>query len=474
MSVPILSVAQMRAWENATWQSGQTEAAVIERVGRAVAQRALRLTQPRDFILLLAGKGHNGDDVRAARPHLPEREVKLFEVNSAADDFPSLNTALAQSPALIVDGLFGIGLNRPLDDSWHTFIARINHARRPVLAVDVPSGLDAETGTPASPSGTAIEAALTLTVGAPKLGLLAPGAERFVGRLEVAEDVGLSPCTETSELVWTSPGDFSNFPPPRPVAGHKSTFGHLAIIAGSVGYHGAAVLAARGAQRAQPGLITLFTHEPVYHAIAPQLQAPMVKLWDATAKFAADFTGLLVGPGLAATDLPPDMKLVARKLWRDYLSPVVVDASSLDWLPLDTVPRNAVRVITPHPGEAARLLKTTAQQIQQNRLHAVREISKTFGNCWVVLKGHHTLIGRGTGEVFVNPSGNPYLAQGGSGDLLAGFIAGILAQPAIQADPARALRYAVWLHGAAADALQSRRPHWTIDDLAGELGNARG
>ncbi|MSU59207.1 MAG: NAD(P)H-hydrate dehydratase [Pedosphaera sp.] len=470
MSVPIITVAQMRAWETATWQTGQTEAKVIHLVGVAVAQRVLKLTRPGEGIVLLAGKGHNGDDVRAACEHILDRRVDLLEVDSPADDLVDLEAALKQKPALIVDGLFGIGLDRPLDDEWKKFISRLNAARVPVLAVDVPSGLNADTG---QTFGAAVEAAVTLTVGAPKRGLLAPGAEQFVGRLEVADEVGLSPCAETSELNWMLPQDFAAFPPRRPAAGHKGAFGHLGIIAGSVGFHGAAVLATRGAQRAQPGLVTLFVHEPVYHAIAPQLQAAMVKLWDAGVKFATEFTATLIGPGLAANDLPADMKLVTRKLWRDSLLPVIVDASALDWLPLDPVPRGAIRVLTPHPGEAARLLKSTAQHVQVNRTHALREISKSFGNSWVVLKGYHTLIGRSSGEIFVNPTGNPHLAQGGSGDLLAGFIAGLLAQPALQADVAATLRYAVWQHGAAADALQSRRGHWIIEDLAAELGSAR-
>jgi hydroxyethylthiazole kinase-like uncharacterized protein yjeF len=180
----------------------------------------------------------------------------------------------------------------------------------------------------------------------------------------------------------------------------------------------------------------------------------------------------LIGPGLAAADRPDEMKLVTRRLWRDSLLPVIVDATALDWLPLDPVPRNAIRVLTPHPGEAARLLKTTPQHVQADRPHALREISKRFGNCWVVLKGQQTLIGHSAGEILVNPSGNPHLAQGGSGDVLAGFIAGLVAQPALQAAVGRPLRYAVWQHGVAADALQTRRTNWIIEDLIPELGQA--
>jgi NAD(P)H-hydrate epimerase len=473
MSLPILSIAQMRTWEQATWQTGRTEAEVIARVGRAVAERALALTQPGQRILLLAGKGHNGDDTRAAREHLRERRVDLLEVTSPAEDLAKLEAHLQPPPALIVDGLFGIGLNRPLDESWRNFIARVNAAALLVLAVDVPSGLNADTG---EPFGAAIEATVTLTVGAPKLGCFGPGAERFVGRLEVADDVGLIPWTggpEAGECRWTQPADFAHFPPRRAAASHKGAHGHLAIIAGSLGFHGAAVLATRGALRAQPGLVSLFTPENVYHAVAPHFQSAMLKPWNAAVKFATEFSAVLIGPGLAAADLPADMKPVARKLWRDSLLPVIVDASALDWLPLDPVPRNALRVITPHPGEAARLLKCSVNQIQSRRLSALREVSARFGSSWVVLKGHQTLIGRDTGEVLVNGSGNPHLAQGGSGDLLAGYLAGLLAQPALQSSPAKTISFAVWQHGAAADALQARQANWTIEDLAREIGAAR-
>jgi len=467
MPVPVISIAQMREWEKATWATGQTEAEVIRRVGKSVADHARKLTRTGDLILLLAGKGHNGDDVRAAQEHLADRRVELLNVSSPEADLHQLGAALAQKPALVVDGLFGIGLNRPLDESWIAFVKRLNEARRLVLAVDIPSGLDADTG---ETFGAAAEAAVTLTIGAPKQGLLRPGAWPFVGGLEVAYNVGLIPCPLASELQWTLPEDFDRFPSRRRVAVHKGSFGHLAIVAGSLGYHGAAVLAARAAQRAQPGLITVFTHQAAYHVVASQLQAVMVNVWQPTTKLASDFSAILIGPGLAAPDLPNELKMMTRKLWRDAQLPVIVDASSLDWLPLDPVPRNSVRVITPHPGEAARLIKSSVEQVQADRPCAVREISQRFGHCWVVLKGHQTVIGRSNGEIFVNSSGNPHLAQGGSGDVLAGFIAALLAQPQLQADPGKALRYAIWQHGAAADKLQSHRSNWVVEELLGELG----
>ena len=234
------------------------------------------------------------------------------------------------------------------------------------------------------------------------------------------------------------------------------------------------MLAARAAQRAQPGLITLLTQEAVYHAVAAQLQSPMVNVWRPDVKLFDDAGAILFGPGLAAPDLPAEMKTMIRKLWRTSPQPVIADASALDWLPAQPdLPPDAIRVLTPHPGEAARLLNLTAAQVQADRPGAVREISKRFGNCWVVLKGHQTLVGRSEEELFVNSSGNPHLAQGGSGDALAGFMAGLLAQPALQADAGRTIRYAVWQHGAAADELQARRANWIVEDLIAELGNAR-
>jgi hydroxyethylthiazole kinase-like uncharacterized protein yjeF len=471
MPVPVINIARMREWESATWVTGQTEAEVIRRVGKKIARRARKLTRSDDLILIIAGKGHNGDDTRAAQEFLDGRRVEMLAVTVPEADLPKLEQALNQKPALVIDGLFGIGLNRPLDDGWKKFIAAVNQSKIPVLSVDVPSGLNAGTG---ENFGAAIEAAVTLTVGAPKTGMLAQAAWPFVGRLEVAGDVGLIPCPHAGDLNWTLPDDFENFPPRRVVAGNKGTFGHLAIVAGSFGFHGAAVLAARAAQRAQPGLVTLFTQENVYHAVASQLQSAMVKLWTPEIKLLEDASGALIGPGLAALDVTDQMKGIIRRFWRDWHLPLVVDASGLDWLVAQqTMARNTVRVVTPHPGEAARMLNTTAPQVQADRPRALRELSRRFGNCWVVLKGHQTLIGRSEGKIFVNSSGNPHLAQGGSGDALAGFIAGLLAQPGLQADVEKTIRYAVWQHGAAADELQAKRANWVVEDLVNELGNAR-
>lgn len=470
MPVPVISVAQMREWEKATWASGQTEDAVMRRAGQAVARRAEQLTHDGESILVFAGKGHNGDDARFAAEAISGRKAHLARVTDpemAANTLPEL---LVRHPALIIDGLFGIGLNRPLAHNWIQLIRKINQSGRPILAVDVPSGLNADTGMPLE---DAIRATVTLTFGAAKQGLLKSTSWPFVGRLEIAADIGLIPYPFTTEVSVITAEDFVEFPPPRSVTAHKGTFGHVAIIAGSLGYHGASVLAARGAQRAQPGLITIVTAPNVYEPVARQLQSVMVRPWEPDLALPSTCTAVVVGPGLAAADIPEYLILFSRKLWQESPLTVIVDASALDWLVPGPCPENALRVITPHPGEAARLLQVSSAEVQLDRPHALRELSRRLGNCYVVLKGHQTMIGRSAEDLFVNCSGNPYLAQGGSGDLLAGYLGGLLAQPALQKEADRTIRYAVWQHGAAADALLATKPNWTVEELAEVLGSVR-
>jgi len=472
MPVPVISVAQMREWEKVTWASGQSEEAVMRRAGDAVARQAERMTKRGERIIVLAGKGHNGDDARFAAEGTRERKVEVVRVldpEAVAAEIPKL---VATNPALFIDGLFGIGLNRPMARPWIKLIQRINATHIPVLAVDVPSGLNADSGEPLE---EAVRAKVTLTLGAVKQGFMKPAAWPFVGKLEVASDIGLVPYPFETEVSMMVAEDFSGFPPPRPLAGHKGTFGHLAIIAGSAGYHGAAVLAARGAQRAQPGLITLITGEEVYVPVAQQLQSVMVRAWkeadaDGAASLPDSCTAVLAGPGLAAANVPAKVREAVQGFWKESKLGVIVDASALGWLePGPTA--EALRVITPHPGEAARMLGVTTSEVQADRVNALRELSRRFGNCHVVLKGHQTMVGRDREEIAVNSTGNPHLAQGGSGDLLAGYLAGLLAQPELQRD-ARTVRYAVWQHGLAADSLHPRKPNWTVEELAEVLGAA--
>jgi NAD(P)H-hydrate epimerase len=180
-------------------------------------------------------------------------------------------------------------------------------------------------------------------------------------------------------------------------------------------------------------------------------------------------TALAFGPGLAAASLSKALKDQLPELWRTLPMPVLADASALDWLPAGRARTRALRVVTPHPGEAGRLLGVDAREVQSDRPGALRAISKRLGGAWVVLKGRHTLVGRATGPLYANGSGDAGLAQGGTGDLLAGLLAGLLAQPQLAGDPLTLLRYGVWRHGAAADRLTGRGAEWTVETLAAEL-----
>ena len=458
----------MRAWEAESWAAGFDQSQVISTVGRLLAERAKLMTSPGEGIVLLAGKGHNGDDCRAAIPYLDGREVVLLNALDPEQTLLQVNSILRDKPALVIDGLFGIGLDRDLSSDWTALIQMVNHARRLVLAVDVPSGLDADTGLP---RGASIIADVTLTFGAVKRGLVRESAAPFVGRLELAHDIGLSPCHAEPHLLWSDRCNFVGEPPRRSSQAHKGDFGHVVIVAGSLGYHGAAVLAARGAARARPGLVTVVTMPETFPAVAAQLQSAMVQPWTDAFVLPAKMTAMVWGPGFAAPTLPQALREFLRRQWQKGSAPWVVDASSLDWVPPGPLVSSAARVITPHPGEAARMLQCSVDEVEADRPAAVRKLSSRYGDCWVVLKGRLTCLGRSEGRIYLNASGNAGMAQGGAGDLLAGYLGGVLAQSPYAEDPLRGLLWAVWQHGASADALESERSNWTIEDLAERLGS---
>lgn len=464
MPLPIISVAQMRDWEQRTWDAGVVEESVMSNAGQAVAQMALEMTPEGGMILLLAGKGNNGGDTRIAAEHLPGRSREVIDASDPVSGLRDFNRALEQSPDLIVDGLFGIGLDRDLDEDHCELVRAINQTQLPVLAVDAPSGLNADTG---QPMGAAIQARCTVTLGLPKVGLLKPSADDFVGTLEVAHRIGLIDDLPASEQLWLRANDLHGMPPARSPSGHKGAFGHVGIIAGSTGYHGAACLCARGALRARPGLVSVFT--PAYQAVAAQLQSPMVHPWNTdVSQPLSSCTALVVGPGLAGPDVPESLRNVVRELWRESASPIIADASALDWLTAGEVPENSIRILTPHPGEAARLLDCEPSEIQQDRLAATQKLAENL-RATIVLKGRHTMIGQGDGPVLVNSTGNSGLGQGGSGDVLAGFLGGFLAQPQFHDRVIQATAFAVWQHGHAADRLEATGRYWGMDALIDAL-----
>jgi NAD(P)H-hydrate epimerase len=468
MPLPVITAEEMRAWEASTWESGIAPVEVIERVGRVLAAELMRRTRSGDRILVVAGPGNNGADAKACVRFLTDRQVVVVDATEPVSATGQLQDELSEPPDWIVDGVFGIGLNRPLDPAWAGLVDTLNRFRSFRVSIDVPSGLDATTG---AVLGTAVQADETWTLGAPKTGLTVPTASAFTGRVRLFPDIGLRGRPRASGgLLWSVPGDFVGFPPRRPVDGHKGTFGHVTLLVGSQGYHGAAVLAARGALRARPGLTTLIVQPEILAVVAAQLSAPMVRSWTANLRLPENATSVVIGPGLAAKDLPVPFRDLASRTWREHEGAVLADASALDWLPPRSGLSSTLRVVTPHPGEAADMLDTTVKKVLADRVGSLREISRRLGNAWVVLKGFQTLVGRAEGPVWVNPTGNPGLGQGGTGDVLAGFLGGLLAQSRLAAMPERTLAYAVWEHGAAADRLEEASRNWSAEELNAEVG----
>ncbi len=468
MPIPVVTVEEMRSWERHSWDAGAREEDVIQQVGRCIADQVRDQRHPGARILIMAGRGNNGADALAASTLLSrDFRIETLRVTLPDSQQSDVARALESRPDLIVDGLFGIGLNRDLDPDWRALIGQLNESGIPILAIDVPSGLDADTGLP---RGAAIRATWTLTVGAPKVGLLRPYALPFVGRLEVAHPVGLVGMPAGSgDLQWSVAEDFPE-DPRRPVDSHKGTFGHAVLLAGSVGYSGAAVLSARAATRARPGLVSVLPPEEVWSTVASQLVTPMVHPFSKTHRLLESATALLVGPGLASDSAREMMRREVERIWDQFPGPLVVDATALDWIPRRT-DRQGVRILTPHPGEAARLLGCSTSEIRADRIGSLRSIAQRYG-ALVILKGHQTLVGGSTGPIFLNPTGNPGLAQGGTGDVLAGYLVGLLAQKFHADNPLQTCRRSVWEHGTAADRLERRRRNWNAEDLADQLGLA--
>ena len=465
MPLPVVSVSQMRAWEESTWDQGIEAAAVMGRAGLSLAQEALATTKSGDFIVLLAGKGNNGGDAQIASRLLPDRETLLITIIDPCEAIKDIEQALLKRPACIIDGLFGIGLNRDLDSRWVHIIEMVNQSGRPVLSVDCPSGLDADTGLV---RGKSIKAQTTITFGAPKRGLVPDKAAKYVGRLKVAGNIGLVEPPPESDEHWLTEDDMYSMLPKREPESHKGNHGHLAIIAGSTGYHGAAVISARAALRARPGLVSVFT--PSYQAVAAHVQSVMVHPWSPECATALNrSSAILIGPGLAGPDVDDSLKLLTHNLWKESAKPIIVDASALDWLPKDAEPNGSPRIITPHPGEAARLLGCSAEHVQVERVKSARDLAGLY-QATVLLKGRHTIITQSKGPVLINSTGNAGLAQGGSGDVLAGYLGALMAQPSFHKRAIQAAAYSAWSHGYCADSLDKSNSYWGMDDLIQELG----
>jgi NAD(P)H-hydrate epimerase len=473
----ILTSSQMKSIDRrATERFGIPSIVLMENAALAVVDAIAEHYPDCDRAAIFCGLGANGGDGFAIARHLEQRGVvpnifivgdrKKIRGDAAANlaicerlalplydiiDDDSLNEALvhAADADLIVDAIFGTGLDRAPEGLYAEAIASLNETPLPIVAVDLPSGANASSAETFEPC---VHAALTVTFAAPKICHVFEPAAVFCGEVIVA-DISIPSAAiedENVTLALTTPGDVRPHIAPRLASTHKGTYGHAAIIAGSPGRSGAAVLTARGAIRSGAGLVSVVTDSETAKLVRLGSIESMTFSGDDVAGFVANKDAILIGPGLIDDD---DSYERIRHLVASIEQPLVIDASALNAFASrasELNPGKRPRVLTPHPGELARLLGSTAKDINAHRIDAVREASHVTG-CVVVLKGFQSLIAEPDGHVNVNPTGNPGMASGGMGDVLGGMIAALLARGI---DPFDAAIAAVYLHGFAGDLLK--------------------
>ncbi len=461
---------------------------LMERAGQAIANAAMSMLSALDSprVVVVCGKGNNGGDGLVAARDLRLKGVHVEIILASAeselsgearraleaarrDDIPTRAIRdpdadrILSGAALIIDALFGTGFRGQARGEAAELINAINRTGTPVLAVDIPSGVSADTG---SADGAAIRAAATITMGLPKVGLLVfPGAD-LAGSIFVA-DIGypgtLSSDSSVPTHLVTSEMVRALLPVRRPDS-HKGDYGRILIVAGSVGFTGAAVLATQGALRSGAGLVTLAVPKSVYPIIASHVIEGMpTPLQDSqgalTAGALKQLQTLLRSSDVVAAGPGLSQAAGVRHVIQGLLGsgkPMVLDADGLNV----TAGRAkmlskaaAPLVITPHPGELGRLLDLPATKIQEDRLTAARSAAKRF-KCTVLLKGARTVVATSAGEAYIVPTGNPGLATGGMGDVLTGAIASLIGQGL---DPISAAYCGAYLHGLAADLIASER-----------------
>jgi hydroxyethylthiazole kinase-like uncharacterized protein yjeF len=466
MDTQLFSVAQIRAIEHAATTRLAT-GELMRRAGEAATAYALELLAgfPTGIVLVLAGPGNNGGDALEVAANLANLGATVeivylasskplsFEAQRALQRAQDSRASFVEDVSvgarccLVVDGLFGIGLTRPLEGRARALVERIDGLGCTVLALDVPSGLDADTGAVVGPDGVAVTATHTITFLGNKPGLHTGDGCDHAGRVH-ADRLGVDALHgETAQARLNGPQLFGSAAAPRRKNTHKGSFGDVAVLGGAHGMAGASMLAARAALFSGAGRVFIAAIDRGLGIDPPQ---PEIMFRDA-AGFAYEKKTIVAGPGLG--DSVDATRLLAKVV--DGTGPLVLDADALNLAAAspDLQARIAAHdgpvILTPHPLEAARLLGVTAPIIQADRLENARELAMRL-NAVVVLKGAGSVIARPDGEVAINTSGNPGLATGGTGDVLAGLCGALLGQgwPAWEA----ALG-AVWLHGAAADRL---------------------
>ncbi|HEY3381441.1 MAG TPA: NAD(P)H-hydrate dehydratase [Vicinamibacterales bacterium] len=508
----ILNADQMRDADRRTIDEiGIPSIVLMENAGRQVVttlQATFEDLSERK-VAILAGRGNNGGDGFVVARTLMQAgvEVSVFVLGSIGDvhgdarvnleilgrlSLPVVEIAGEEQWELhaseiagcdvIVDALFGTGLRTPLVGLMETVVADVNSMPVPVVSIDLPSGISADTH---EVIGPCIEAMLTVTLGAPKIPLALPPARGMAGDLVVADigiPIGVIDALEGPDTRLITRADVSGLVPERSREAHKGDFGHVMIVGGSRGKTGAAHLAAMGALRSGAGLVTVATaasSQPVVAALGAEYmtealaETPLgtIDVSALDAVLAAGRRVIAVGPGLGTGDAVGQFitGLVERTR-----APLVLDADAINACasaPGQLVARDGqVIVITPHPGEMARLLGVTTEDVQAHRLDIARNFATTHG-LYVVLKGHRTIIATPKGRVFINPTGNPGMATGGTGDVLTGMVAAWLAQ---LGDAESACVVAVYLHGLAGDlaADDEGEVSMTAADLVLHIGDA--
>lgn len=474
---PLYTVAEIRAIEHAAAQR-LPEGALMQRAGQAGANEALDLlpfTINRARVLVLAGPGNNGGDALETAAHLghagaqvtilhiapsgtpaPERVAALQRARSsparfAGDDALTQAAAMAGATdwSLVVDGLFGIGLARPVTGELAALVAAVNTLRCPIVALDVPSGLDADTGSivGAADGGTAVRATHTVSFIGDKPGLhTAEGRDHaglvMVSNLDIDRDLFPAPRARLSDVTL-----FAHCVRRRRHSSHKGSHGSVAVVGGARGMAGAPILAGRTALNSGAGRVyACFVGEaPAFDAAQPELMCRSAQ------EFEFDSAVLVIGPGMGTSAASAEM--LASALHTS--SPAVLDADALNLLAAgetlrqQLAQRKAPCILTPHPLEAARLLGSTAAQVQADRPAAARALAQQL-SATVVLKGSGTVIAGRDGAIVINTTGNPALATAGTGDVLSGLCGSLLAQGWPEWEAALA---GVWLHGMAADVL---------------------
>jgi len=508
----ILNADQMREADRRTIQEiGIASLVLMENAGRQVvaAIESLYSDLAERSIAIVCGKGNNGGDGFVVARTLQQRgfDVSVFVIGrisevkgdarinldilgrvgqtvvEVADQTAwELHGAEIAGHDLIIDAMFGIGLSTPLTGFYETVVADINEAGVPIVSIDVPSGMSADS---ADLIGDAIEATVTVTLGAPKMPLVLPPAESKSGEVVIA-DIGIP--AEVFEqldgprLELLTREQMRPLIQPRAADAHKGDFGRVLVVAGSMGKAGAAVLCAQGAMRAGAGLVTVASPRCCQPTIAAHATEYMTEGLDETpegtihysaaaAVLGTDADVIVAGPGLGRGE---GVTTFVRELLDKCEGPLVLDADALNAFadePGLLVGREGRDlIITPHPGEMARLVGCTVEDLQVDRIGIATDFAKRH-KLYVVLKGYRTIVVTPDEKVFVNPTGCPGMATGGTGDVLAGMLGAWLAQ---LLDAEAACKLAVYLHGSAGELADADNGEvsMTASDLVEHIGDA--